>query len=86
MKRRIFLAVPLVEAQLAGRVFRVGWLASLPPTHAEFAALYEMFLRGMRDLGWVEGRNMVIEVRHVAGRQELFPGSAAELVQEPSMQ
>jgi putative ABC transport system substrate-binding protein len=34
----------------------------------------------MRDLGWVEGRNMVIEARHVARRQELFPEAAAELV------
>jgi putative ABC transport system substrate-binding protein len=75
------LAAPLgAEAQQAGKVVRVGWLAIAAPTGPEVATLYQSFLRGMRDLGWVEGRNLVIEARHVAGRQELFPEVAAELV------
>ena len=89
MERRTFLtlvsgsllATPLAaEAQPVGKVVRVGWLTLVPPTSSEIQTLYEIFRRGMRDLGWVEGRNMVIEVRHGAGRQEPLPEAAAELV------
>jgi putative ABC transport system substrate-binding protein len=75
------LAAPLAaEAQQAGKVVRVGVLTLATPTSPEVQTLYGIFLRGMRDLGWVEGRNMAIEARHVAGRRELLPEAAAELV------
>jgi putative ABC transport system substrate-binding protein len=88
MDRRRFLltslagavAVPLAgEAQQAEKVVRVGVLSLVAPTSPENQAQYGLFLLGMRDFGWVEGRNMVIEARP-AGRQERFPEVAAELV------
>ena len=83
MDRRAFLrlaalgtlAAPLgSEAQQAGKVFRIGVLAetSWPP--------FESFRHGLRDLGYVEGRNMVVEYRWTEGRQERFADFAAELV------
>ncbi len=66
------------EAQQAGKVYRIGFLTN---GSAEFfkprlAALRE----GLRDLGYVEGRNIVIEARYAEGRRERLPEMAAELV------
>lgn len=51
------------EAQPAGRIARVGWLsagsAGPPP-----ASAVEGFREGLRDGGWIEGRNLIIESRH----------------------
>jgi putative tryptophan/tyrosine transport system substrate-binding protein len=73
-----FLAAPLAaEAQPAARGARIGYLA------ANLAAnphLQEAFLQGLRDLGYVEGRNLVIEYRGAEGKPERFPALAAELV------
>ena len=65
------------EAQQAARVVRIGYLA------ANLAAnphLQEAFLQRLRDLGYVEGRNLVIEYRFAEGNLERFPALAAELV------
>src|SRR5215831_4901079 len=68
------LAAPrLVEAQQAAKVPRVGYLANNPGAP-------EAFLQGLRDLGYIEGRNVVIEYRDAAGKPERFPALAAELV------
>ena len=67
-------------AQHAGKVARVGWLTLASPTDPKVQTQQEIFLRGMRDFGWVEGRNMVIEARHTSGRQDLLPEVAGELV------
>jgi putative tryptophan/tyrosine transport system substrate-binding protein len=84
MDRRRFLltslagavAVPLAaEGQQAGKIPRIGYLSGDSPGDIEKA-----FVRGLRELGWFEGRNVVIEGRYLAGRQELFPQSATELV------
>ena len=65
------------EAQQAGKVARIGWLAVklAPNLH-----LSEAFRQGLRDLGYVEGRNVVIEYRDAEGKIERFPALAAELV------
>src|SRR6266568_3382017 len=71
-------AAPLAaEAQQAAKVARIGFLAvNLAPN----SHLREAFLQGLRDLGYVEGRNLVIESRSAEGKFERFPALAAELV------
>src|SRR5262245_24648985 len=69
---------PLVaEAQQTGKVVRIGYLAT---DLAAASNLTEAFRRGLRDLGYVEGRNVVIEYRDAEGKPERFPALAAELV------
>jgi putative ABC transport system substrate-binding protein len=74
------LAVPLIgEGQRSGTIPRIGYLLLSPlvdPPSAERAA----FLAGLRDLGYVDGRNIVIEYRSAAWNRELLPDLAAELV------
>ena len=85
MDRRAFLGVlagwllaaPLAaEGQRAGKVWRVGFLAFSPPD----PSLDGAFRRGLHDLGYGEGRNIVIEYRHAGRRLERLPALAAELV------
>jgi putative ABC transport system substrate-binding protein len=70
-------SVHLAEAQQAGKVYRIGYLrsGSNPPTTS---AAYMGFLKGMRELGYVEGQNLVIEYR--GGKPERRLEMAAELV------
>jgi ABC-type uncharacterized transport system substrate-binding protein len=73
------LASPLTaEAQPAAKVSRIGYLAAgSPPIDPH---QHEAFLQGLRDLGYVEGRNLVIEYRFAEGKVERLPALAAELV------
>ena len=73
------LTVPLaVEAQPAAtRVPRIGFLALNPTANPH---LQEAFLQGLRDLGYVEGRNVAIEYRDAEGKLERLPALGAELV------
>src|SRR6266568_5114927 len=71
-------AAPLAaEAQQAAKVARIGYLTSNPGTSPR---LREAFLQGLRDLGYVEGRNFVIEYRDAEGKADRLPALAAELV------
>src|SRR5438309_11945040 len=73
-----FLAAPLAaEAQQAAQIARIGYLTSSPAGNLHAP---EAFLQGLRDLGYVEGRNIVIEYRDAEGKPERFPALAAELV------
>jgi hypothetical protein len=55
------LAAPLaVEAQQAGKVYRIGWLGITPPTSPPLQRASEAFLQGLRDHGFVEGQNAII--------------------------
>jgi putative ABC transport system substrate-binding protein len=73
------LAAPLAaEAQEAAKVPRIGYLANYPP--GAFPELHEAFLQGLRDLGYVEGRNVVIEYRDAEGKFERLPALAAQLL------
>jgi len=66
-------------AQQQGKVWRVGFLSL---TSASVASQNTgAFLKGMRELGYVEGKNLVIEWRFADGKFERLPGLAAELVQ-----
>jgi putative tryptophan/tyrosine transport system substrate-binding protein len=87
MNRRTFLcgltlgtlAAPLaVEAQEAGKTWRIGFLS---PYSADFDQTWRAaFKQGLRDIGYVEGKNLVIDERHVKGRYERFPEVVADLV------
>jgi putative ABC transport system substrate-binding protein len=67
------------EAQQPTKVYRIGLLS---PTFHLFApnARVEAFRQGLRELGYVEGQNLVIESRYAEGRAERLPDLAAELV------
>jgi hypothetical protein len=54
----------LAEAQPPAKVFRIGILAASSPTSPEALRVWEGFFQGLRDLGYVEGRNIVIEGRY----------------------
>ena len=65
------------DAQPAGKVYRIGFLWDNPAVWPESI---EGFRRGLRDLGWVEGQNIVVEHRWAEGRFDRLPGLAEELV------
>jgi putative ABC transport system substrate-binding protein len=67
-----------VEAQQAEKVPRIGYLSGSPPS--SIAERIEAFRQGLRDLGYVEGKNIVIEWRSGEGKRDRFPAAAAELV------
>jgi len=73
----LILAPLAAESQQAAKVPRIGYLA------ANLAAnphMHEAFRQGLRDLGYVEGRNVRIEYRDAEGKFERLPALAAELV------
>jgi putative ABC transport system substrate-binding protein len=89
MDRRVFmgaltgglLATPLAaEAQPAAKVYRIGLLGTVPLTDPGTSRIWDGFLEGLRQLGYVEGQNIVIERRFSEGRYERLPALAAELV------
>ena len=76
------LAAPLYSfAQQQSKVWRVGFLAQTGRPDPIDSREYGEFLRGMRELGYVEGKNLVIEARFADNRLDQLPGLAAELVQ-----
>jgi hypothetical protein len=66
------------RAQQGERMRRIGLLsgASREPTLSN----YEAFLQGMRELGYIEGRDFIVDYRFADGKYERFPELAAELV------
>ncbi|MFO1324086.1 MAG: ABC transporter substrate-binding protein [Burkholderiales bacterium] len=69
------VAPPGAFAQQQGKVWRVGFLAVRPEPDLQRA-----FARGMSDLGYVEGRNLVIDSRSAEGKVERLPALADDLV------
>jgi ABC-type sugar transport system substrate-binding protein len=73
------LAAPLAaEAQQAAKMARIGYLAT-DLGRVSGPTLREAFREGLRHLGYVEGRNVVIENRDAEGKLERLPALAAEL-------
>jgi putative ABC transport system substrate-binding protein len=84
MDRRRFLLTSLAGAlaagaQPTGKVNRIGFIVTATPN--ETGHLIKALNEGLRELGYVEGRNVVFERRFAEGRQERLPALAAELVQ-----
>ena len=68
-----------VRVQGTQRVRRIGWLTMGPSgSRAHFLAA---FREGLKEFAWIDGRNVVIELRWAEGRPERLPGLAAETVQ-----
>jgi putative ABC transport system substrate-binding protein len=73
------VARPLdAHAQQSGTVYRLGHLSG--GTAASRISLLATFMRGMHDLGYVEGRNLVIEQRYAESRFEILPSLVQELL------
>jgi putative ABC transport system substrate-binding protein len=72
----VLFAPASAEAQQAGKVYRVGVLMNLYPPDADPP---QALRRRLRDLGYVDGENLVIEWRYARGRDDRLPGLAAQL-------
>jgi putative ABC transport system substrate-binding protein len=66
----------VAEAQPTGKLPRIGMISEFSPEHPFLAA----FRQGLRDLGYTEGRNIVVEYRHAHGVLDRVSNLAAELV------
>ena len=74
------LAAPFAaEAQQPEKVYRIGILTNKPSDPAE-AHLWQAFQLGLRERGWIEGRNILIEFREAEGNLARLPELAADLV------
>ena len=75
------LAVPLAaQAQQAAKVYRVGLLGGSPPNSPGGRRAWAGFFQGMRELGYVEGQNMLVEGRFYGDHTDRLPALAGELV------
>ena len=75
------LATPLAtEAQPAGKIARIGFLSASSSSDSRMHGFLEALRYGLRELGYVEGRNVAIESRWAEGKYERLPALAAELV------
>lgn len=89
MRRRTFIALVggsvatpillpcVVRAQPAMKSYRIGYLALLP---GEDASLVKPFLQRLQELGYSEGKNLILDYRSAEGRAERLPQLAAEMV------
>ena len=72
----LFGACTSVEAEQPAKISRIGFLSS----NTVAMSWKEAFRQGLRDLGYVEGKNIVIEYRSADGKLDRLPALAAELV------
>ena len=88
MDRRRFLVTSVAgavagsldaEAQQAGKIWRIGFLGEGPSVSDPGRPLFAHIAR-LRELGYVEGQNLVIEYRWAAGKYERFPSLIADLL------
>jgi len=76
------LEVPFcLFAQQQSKVWRIGFLTARVRPDSLDSSYFGGFTRGMRELGYVEGKNLAIEWRFAEGKAEQLPSLAAELVQ-----
>jgi putative ABC transport system substrate-binding protein len=72
----LLVAAPDSGAQQTGKIWRIGYLAGSPRVPQ-----IDSFLQGLRELGYIDGQNAVIELKLADGKVERLPELAAELVQ-----
>jgi putative tryptophan/tyrosine transport system substrate-binding protein len=91
MRRREFITLlggaaavwPLAARAQHSKVVRLGYLEPQTPTDLMAANLRRQFLLGLRDLGYVEGRQFKMEDRSADGRLDRLPALASELARLP---
>ncbi len=89
MRRRTFVASSLIfaslpeiaAAQLPAKVFRVGWIVATSAVAS--APFLDALRKGLADLGYIEGRNLVIETRYADDVPDRVPALAQELLRIP---
>ncbi len=74
----LLLTAPFAQAQQPARIPRIGIL--IGSSASSLSARVEAFRQRLRELGYVEGKNIVIEYRYAEGKLERLPDLAAELV------
>jgi putative ABC transport system substrate-binding protein len=74
----LLATVFVAEAQQQAKIARVGWLASGSPSGV--APLTGAVRQGLRELGYIEGKNIAIEYRYAEGKFDRLPDLAAEIV------
>jgi len=73
------LAAPLAaEGQQAGKVYRIGYLTV--PSRESAQGVANTFQLGLRDLGWIEGQNVVVDYRFAGSNLDRLPDLAAEIL------
>src|SRR5260221_4011518 len=75
-----FVAALAARAQVPGRVYRVGYLGYTATNTPDDDRVWAAFVQRLRELGFAEGRNLVIEQRYAEVRDERYATFAAELV------
>ena len=77
----LFFALSVsAQAQQPKKIPRIGFLGSLSASASSDQSHAEAFRQGLRELGYVDGKNIVIEYRYADGKFETLPSLAAELV------
>ena len=85
-RRQLIGAIAAIAAALAaraqapGRVYRVGYLGFTATNTPEGERIWSAFVQRLRELGFVQGRNLIIEERYAEGHNERYAGFAAELI------
>jgi putative tryptophan/tyrosine transport system substrate-binding protein len=74
----LFALCSSVDAQQPGKIFRIGFLDN--STASGIAVLSEAFRQELNKLGWIEGKNITIELRFAEGKNERLPELAADLL------
>ena len=69
-----------VRAQQTGKIYRLGILGNVPVSDSQGARVWGALTQGLRDLGYVEGQNLIVDHRSTEGRSERLPRLVGELV------
>ena len=78
----VFLAsAPAALAQVVGRKARIGFFTEAPLDQVWQRAAVEPFRQGLRELGYIEGQNIVLEIRSAEGKNERLKPLMSELLQ-----
>ena len=74
----LVLAAPAAEGQQAAKIYRLGYLTI--GSASDGLERLDLFRQALRELGYIEGRNVALEIRWAEGKPEQLPGLADELV------